>query len=296
MRRFLYIIYICLLAGAVHAQIGDEAYSFLRLPTSTHANAIGGHTVSLVEADPSLGFHNPALLGGEMDNMLNLNYMNYISDVNVGSTIYTKAFKDKGAWGVGASFFSYGNIQEYSEENQYLGDISAKDIAVQGFFSYDLSEKWRGGLSLKLLYSTMADYNSFGLGVDAGLSYYDSEKKFSFGFVLKNVGAQLKAYYDERQKMPWDIQLGITKQMEHAPIRFSLTAMYFIVAPMTMSDAESVPVKRTPILSSMMPASMRKPQTLSMYSDAAYVPNVPDVQPRCDSMRVWSGDITSTNM
>ena len=133
---------------------------------------------------------------------------------------------DNGAWGVGESFFSYGNIQEYSEENQYLGDISAKDIAVQGFFSYDLSEKWRGGLSLKLLYSTMADYNSFGLGVDAGLSYYDSEKKFSFGFVLKNVGAQLTAYYDERQKMPWDIQLGITKQMEHAPIRFSLTAMY----------------------------------------------------------------------
>lgn len=226
MRRFLYIIYICLLASAVHAQIGDEAYSFLRLPTSTHANAIGGHTVSLVEADPSLGFHNPALLGGEMDNMLNLNYMNYISDVNVGSAIYTKAFKDKGAWGVGASFFSYGNIQEYSEENQYLGNISAKDIAVQGFFSYDLSEKWRGGVSLKLLYSAMADYNSFGLGVDAGLSYYDSEKKFSFGFALKNIGAQLKAYYDERQKMPWDIQLGITKQMEHAPIRFSLTAMY----------------------------------------------------------------------
>ena len=43
---------------------------------------------------------------------------------------------------------------------------------------------------------------------------------------MKNVGAQLTAYYDERQKMPWDIQLGITKQMEHAPIRFSLTAMY----------------------------------------------------------------------
>ena len=148
MRKFLYIICICLLTSVVQAQIGDEAYSFLRLPTSTHANAIGGHTVSLVDPDPSLGFHNPALLGGEMDNMLNLNYMNYISDVNVGSAIYTKAFKDKGAWGVGASFFSYGNIQEYSEENQYLGDISAKDIAVQVFFSYDLSEKWRGGLSL----------------------------------------------------------------------------------------------------------------------------------------------------
>ncbi len=58
--------------------------------------------------------------------------MNYISDINTGSAIYTKAFKDKGAWGVGASFFSYGNIEGYTELNQYVGTISAKDINVQG--------------------------------------------------------------------------------------------------------------------------------------------------------------------
>ncbi len=206
--------------------MGDEAYSFLRLPSSNRVNSLGGDNVSLVECDPSLGFHNPALLGKEMDNMLNLNYMNYISDVNIGSALYTKAFKEKGAWGVGASFFSFGKIPEYTEQNQHLGDVSAKDINVQGFFSYDLSERWRGGVSLKFLYSTMADYNSFGLGVDAGLSYYNSEKNFSFGFVFKNIGAQLKSFYDERQKMPWDIQLGISKKMAHAPIRFSLTAYH----------------------------------------------------------------------
>lgn len=152
--------------------------------------------------------------------------MNYISDINVGSAVFTKAFKDKGAWGVGASFFSFGKVDEYSAENIYLGEASAKDISVQGFFAYDLSERWRGGVSLKFLYSTLADYTSIGLGVDAGLSYYDSDKKFSFGFALKNIGAQLKPYYEERQRMPWDIQAGISKQMKHAPLRFSLTAMY----------------------------------------------------------------------
>lgn len=226
MNRLFCIIYFCLLAEILHAQVGDEAYGFLRLPSSSHVNALGGHTVSLIEPDPSLGFHNPALLGGEMDNMVNLNYMNYISDINAGSAIYTKAFKECGTWGVGATFFNYGNIKEYSDKNDYIGDVSAKDIAVQGFFSYDLSDKWRGGVSLKYLYSSMADYNSMGLGVDAGLSYYDADKKFSFGLAFKNIGAQLKSYYDERQKMPWDIQMGISKQMAHAPIRISLTAMY----------------------------------------------------------------------
>ena len=56
--------------------------------------------MSLIERDPSLIFHNPALLGAEMDKMVNLNYLNYISDINVGSALFTKAYKEKapGVW------------------------------------------------------------------------------------------------------------------------------------------------------------------------------------------------------
>ena len=225
MRNILFIFFFSFLLRAVVAQTGDTGYTFLRYPSSARANAMGGNTMSLVERDPSLIFHNPALLGAEMDQMVNLNYLNYISDINVGSALFTKAYKEKGAWGVGASFFSQGKIRGMSEEGLPTGDFTAKDISVNGFFSYDLSERWRGGASLKFLYSGIGDYTSIGMVVDAGLSYYDSEKGFSFGFAFKNIGAQLKAYEDERQKMPWDIQLGITKQMAHAPIRLSLTAL-----------------------------------------------------------------------
>ena len=162
-----------------------------------------------------------------MDNMLNLNYMNYISDVNVGSALFTKAHGERAAWGVGATFIGYGDIQEALPGNVVTGaSVSAKDISVNGFYARDLNERWRGGLALKFLYSGLADYTSIGLCVDAGLSYYNSEKGFSFGFALKNIGAQLKAYEDERQKMPWDIQLGISQKLSHAPLRLSLTAQY----------------------------------------------------------------------
>lgn len=226
MRNKLFIWFFSLVALSVSAQNGDEAFTFLRFPFSTRANALGGHTVALVERDPSLIFHNPALLGAEMDKMINLNYMNYIADINIGSALFTKAAGERAAWGVGASFLSYGNIKETLPENIVLGDLSAKDINVQGFYSRDLNERWRGGLSLKFLYSTFAEYTSIGLAVDAGLSYYNSDKAFSAGITFKNIGAQLKPYADDRQKMPWDIQLGLTKKMSHAPIRFSLTAMY----------------------------------------------------------------------
>lgn len=213
-------------ACTVAAQEGDEAFSFLRLPHSARANALGGQTVALVERDPSLIFHNPALLGAEMDGMVNLNYMNYISDVNVGSALYTRAAGERAAWGAGASFISYGNFKETTDENVVLGDFSAKDISLQGFYARDLNERWRGGLSMQFLYSSFADFTALGLCFDAGLSYYHSEKGFSAGIALKNIGAQLKPYQDERQKMPWDIQLGLTKKMEHAPIRLSLSAIY----------------------------------------------------------------------
>lgn len=226
MRVKLFVWLFSLVAWSATAQNGDEAFSFLRFANSTRANALGGHTVSLVERDPSLIFHNPALLGAEMDGMINLNYMNYISDINVGSAAFTKAAGEKSAWGAGASFISYGHIKEVTSENVLLGDLSAKDIGVKGFYSRDLNARWRGGLSLTFLYSSFAEYTSIGLCVDAGLSYYHSEKGFSAGIVLKNIGAQLKAYEDKRQKMPWDIQLGVSKSMTHAPIRFSLTAQY----------------------------------------------------------------------
>jgi hypothetical protein len=224
MRNKLLIAFFSLIVCQVQAQSGNEVFSFLRLPLSARANALGGHTVSLVERDPSLAFVNPALLGGEMDGMLNFGYMNYISDVNMGSAIYTKALHERSAWGVGASFISYGNFKEALPSSEIIGTFSAKDISLNGFFSYDLSDKWRGGVSLKMLYSSFANYSSYGVGVDVGLSYYSEDKTFSYGVTINNVGTQIKAYQDTRQKMPWDIQMGISKKMEHAPFRFSVTA------------------------------------------------------------------------
>ena len=87
---------LCLLPWFLTAQKGSEVFTFLRFPTLARANALGGHTVSLIEADPLFAFHSPALLGGEMDGMVNLNYMSYIGDIHVSSAIYTKALIEIG--------------------------------------------------------------------------------------------------------------------------------------------------------------------------------------------------------
>ena len=226
MSFFRLIMTGCFLPLFICAQEGDDGYAILRFPTSSRVNALGGYSVSIIEADPSLVFHNPALLGGEMSGRVNVNYMNYIAGVNTGSVAFTKAFLERSAWGVGTTYINYGSMKEMTVDNERLGTFSMQDIGLHAFYSYDLSEKWRGGLSMKALYSTIADYYSFGLAVDAGLSYFHAERDLSIGIVLKNIGAQLKPYEDVRQNIPWDLQLGVTKRMAHAPLRFSVTAMY----------------------------------------------------------------------
>jgi len=231
MKRYIEIIFLLIgfygfFPASIAAQDGSSAYDFLRFPTSSRVNALGGYSVSIVAPDPSLIFHNPALLGGEMDGMVNLNYMNYFADVNVGSAVFSKAFRERSAWAVGATYINYGSLREFTPEEVELGTFSIQNIGIHLMYSYDLTDKWRGGLAMKMLYSALADYTSYGLAVDAGLSYYDEESNFAFGLALKHIGAQLKAYDRERQNVPWDIQMGISKRMLHAPIRLSVTGMY----------------------------------------------------------------------
>ncbi|MDR2389999.1 MAG: type IX secretion system protein PorQ [Tannerellaceae bacterium] len=221
----LFLLLFLAIPGAT-AQNGEEVFTFLRYPFSARAGALGGNNVSVVEQDPSLVFHNPALAGAELGGMVNLNYMNFISDIHLGSALYIRALGENGAWGVGANFIRYGNFKQTTPEKVTEGEFSVEDVSLNVFYAHDLSERWRGGIALKFLYAWLESYTSLGLAADAGLSYYDPEKEFSVGIALKHAGAQLKAYYDKRQRLPWDIQVGFSQRAAHAPFRFSLTAMY----------------------------------------------------------------------
>jgi hypothetical protein len=223
------IIYIFLLCAAVRVTAqsspGNEAFAFLRLPVSARVAALGGTNVSLVEPDISLSMHNPALLGQEVSGVLQVGYMNFFGSLNSGNAIFSKAMGDKGAWAVAARYLSYGNIKGADAEGLMTGDFNANDVSMEAIYSHDLSERWRGGLSFQFLYSSIEKYNSIGIAVNAGLSYYDSDNGFSGAVALRSIGAQLKAYDEKRFPLPWDIQAGVSKRLAHAPVRVSLTAL-----------------------------------------------------------------------
>jgi hypothetical protein len=226
MRKILIFFTICCSIFSLSAQEGKTSFDYLLLPVSARTGALGGNNVSLIETDALLVYNNPALLGSEMNLNLDVSFLSYLADIKIGNVIFTKALGERSAWGIGVNYANYGNMTETSAEKTITGDLNATDICGNLFFAHDLTDKWRGGITAKFLYSNYYHNTATGLGVDLGLSYYDSDREFSIGLAGKNLGRQITAYEEELASLPWDIQVGISKKLAHAPVRFSVTGIY----------------------------------------------------------------------
>lgn len=223
MKRYFCILQIVMVALMGYAQESQTEYNFLRLPVSAHAAALGGDNISLVEDDASLMFANPALLSTVSDRTIGLNYMNYMAGSNMLSASYNRVIRERASVALSVQGINYGTMKETDENNVQTGEFSAKDISVAGYFSYLMSDHWAGGISAKFITSYIGNYNSLAVGVDLGVNYYDEERGWSVSAVAKNLGGQLKAFNDDYEKMPIDLQMGVSKRLTNTPFRFSFT-------------------------------------------------------------------------
>ena len=223
MKKNVILAFFVLFSYEIRDQEGETVYNFLRLPVSAHAAALGGENITIDDDDPTMVFHNPALVSNVTDRSLNLNYMTYMEGVKVASASFVKALRNRATWAVEAQYVDYGSMKQTTAENEVIGKVSAKDIAVGGTFTYALSNKIAGGVTAKFVSSSLAGFNSIGMAVDLGLNYLNPELGLSVSAVARNLGGQLKAYEDDFEKLPFDLQLGVSKRLGQSPLRFSVT-------------------------------------------------------------------------
>ncbi len=224
MKKAAFALLLALLPLSGMAQDESQTgYNFLRLPVSAHAAALGGDNISLIEDDATLIFHNPALLSSVTDKTINLNYMNYMSGVNTASAAFNRVVKERASWAVSGQYMDYGKMKEVDENNVQTGEFAARDISLAGYFAYMLTDHLAGGITAKLISSFIGDYTSVGFGVDLGLNYFDDKHNWSVSMVAKNLGGQLKAYNEEYDRMPLDVQIGVSKSFASLPLRLHAT-------------------------------------------------------------------------
>lgn len=223
MKKIFFALIILFSFLELRGQESQTEYNFLRLPVSAHAAALGGENITIIEDDPSLMFSNPALASSVSDMTIGLNYMNYMSGANYMGASFTKIVKERATLGVGVQYMNYGTMREFTEEHVEVGTFKASEIAVQGIFSYELARNIVGGITAKFINTTIGNYNSMAVGIDLGVNWYDGEHGWSVSAVAKNLGGQIKAYEEDFGKMPFDLQVGVSRTLEALPLRLSLT-------------------------------------------------------------------------
>ena len=223
MKRVFLASLLVLLALLSRAQESQTVFNFLRLPVSAHAAALGGDNITIYDNDATLIFHNPALTNAVSDKTLNLNMMTYMQGTMTASASFLRAAGERGTWGVSGRFVSYGEMKEMNVSGEQTGTFGAKDLALGGTFAYALSNYFSGGITAKLVGSYIGQYNSLGACIDLGLNYYNEDSEWSVSAVARNLGGQLTAYEDNFERMPLDLQLGVSKRLIGSPLRFSAT-------------------------------------------------------------------------
>jgi hypothetical protein len=230
-RILLYILAVMIPAllthnrSGLHAQPGgSNTWEFLNLTSSARVASLGGKNISLRDGDPGLVFHNPSLLDSTMHNHLSLNYVNYLADINYGYALWAFHHRRLGSFAAGIHYIDYGSFLAADHTGNITGNFTARENSFNLSWATAIDSLFTFGATLKGISSSFEQYHSWGMALDAGINYYNPARLLSASVVMKNLGTQLSTWYagGENEPLPFELQLGLTKQLAHAPFRFSI--------------------------------------------------------------------------
>jgi hypothetical protein len=224
-KRVTILILLCILVTPVFSQTGgNNVYEFLNLTHSGLVSSLGGTNVSLQGNDPNLAYHNPALLDSAMSKTLALNYVNYFAGINFGMAMYSRSYPGTGNFAAGVTYLNYGSFTESDPSGLITGNFNAAEYAFSVIYSRSIDSLLTIGVNFKPVLSHLEKYTSFGFAFDIGAAWHNRSNLFSAGVVIRNAGYQVTTYAGEpRERLPFEIQAGLSQRLAHAPFRFSLT-------------------------------------------------------------------------
>lgn len=226
MRKLFLLLFTIALSVSLFAQIGGNGvYQVLNVTPSARIAAMGGNLITVYDRDVNIGFQNPAMLNKKMHGQVALNYLNYFAGINQGYFAYARHYDSIGTFAAGVQYLNYGSFPLTDEAANVLGTFSASDMVFQLGYGRT-KDKWSYGANMKWIYSQLETYNSLGVAFDvAGAYNVGRDTSFTATVVAKNIGTQIQTYVPgNRERLPFEVQVGITKKLRHAPFRFSIIA------------------------------------------------------------------------
>ncbi len=223
--KIRFSIVLCLIFQITSAQVGGERiYTFLNIPTSAPQAALGGETLTLND-DVNQPLWNPSTISKFMDNQVSVNYVNYLTGVNIGSATFAHTINRRfGTLHTGIQYINYGEFIGADEDGNETGDFGARDLAFSIGYAYNFPRSdFYTGVNLKFLSSKIENFTSQGAAMDLGILYYSDLRPYSFTAVIRNVGYQFSPYDEKREEIAYDIAVGASYELSDVPIKWHLT-------------------------------------------------------------------------
>lgn len=216
MKMRYFILIFCSFYLISNAQVGGKfAFNTLNLASNARVAGIGGDNISVLDNDPNLYFHNPALLNKTMLHRVGVNFSPHMAGIFNTAQCYAFNVKKLGLFGLGAQVLNYGTAKRTDENGVEQGRIQAYDMVLQATHARTLGN-FTLGASFKLIGSHIAGYNTFGTGIDLGAMFKHPKRDFTIGITVRNIGFGKNA-------LPINALIGMSYKLEHMPLRFSLT-------------------------------------------------------------------------
>lgn len=205
------------------AQDGTRVYEFVNITTSARQAALGGNVNSAWDADPNMSYWNPALMNPQSHGQVAMNYINYLADVNFGTISAVYQYDDDEFFSIHGQYVDYGDFRGYDENDNPTGDFSAKDAAIAIGYARNLGDFFTVGANVKYINSSIESYSSSAVAADLGAVFHDIDYNTNVSLAIRNIGFQLKTYDGMKEKMPLQINLGLSHRLEHVPLELSMT-------------------------------------------------------------------------
>lgn len=222
----LLVVLVILLCLPVFGQIGGRyTYQFLNLVTSPRQAALGGKTVTIYDEDVNQAHFNPASINPEMHNHFALNYGSYFGEVSYGTASYAYTYDQHlQTFQAGINYINYGKFEGYDENGQATSSFTGSEVAVSLGYAYNIPfTNLHIGANAKVISSALENYNSLGGAIDIGAVFIDARNDVNWALVIRNVGTQFTTYSGVREKLPLEVLLGVSQELDNAPIRWHLT-------------------------------------------------------------------------
>lgn len=226
--RFLLTVLLSGIMFPVWSQIGGTStYQFLALQPNARIAAMGGTAISLNDNDLNLAVQNPSLLRKEMSNQVTYNHVFLFEGIGSGYAGFARHIDSVGTLSAGIQYINYGDFKRTTPNGDVIGSFTAGEYALNVGIGRRISSQFSVGGQVKFIYSSLAEYASYGLAIDAAATYHNDKRLFTAAAVVSNAGRQIKTYTESNsESLPFNVQLAFSKKFEHNPFRFTVVASH----------------------------------------------------------------------